>query len=389
MNRPDTEGRITPRRRVLVLIKCLDRGGAERLVVSMTQHGDRTRFDYEVAYVLDDQDALVPELERAGIPVHSLGARNDYDLRWTGRLRALLTRGNFDIVHSHLPYAAALGRLVAATVPPRVGLVYTEHCVWDQVARPTRVLNRLTIGLDDRVLAVSEASRQALPPAQRRRASVVVHGIELESIDEAVLRRVELRASVRAELGLADDEVLSLTVANFRAQKGYDVLLHAARAVVDRKVPVRFAAAGEGPLRRDLENQRSDLSLERHVLFLGARTDVPRLLAAADMFVLPSRYEGLPLALMEAVSIGVPVIATAVSGLPDILTNERNALLVAPEQPHALAEAITRLASDPALRASLSTASRTLSERFDVRRCVLEVEAIYDGLRPQSVPIPG
>ena len=391
MDRSDTEQRTTPsrRRRVLVLIKCLGRGGAERLVVSMTQRGDRTRFDYEVAYVLDDHDALVPELERAGVPVHSLGARSDYDLRWLGRLRALMARGGFDIVHSHLPYAAGLGRLVAATVPPRATLVYTEHCMWDQVALPTRTLNRLTIGLDDRVLTVSEASRLALPASVRPRAQVVVHGIELEPVREALREREELRRSVRTELGLSDDELLSLTVANFRWQKGHDVLLRAARAVIDRGVPVRFVAAGDGPLRHDLEHLRTELSLDGHVQFLGERADVPRLLAAADLFVLPSRYEGLPLALMEAACVGVPVVATAVSGLPDLFANGRDALLVPPEQAQALADAITRLAGDTALRAELGGAARGLSERFDVQRCVSEVEAVYDGLRPQPVAIAG
>jgi glycosyltransferase involved in cell wall biosynthesis len=259
--------------------------------------------------------------------------------------------------------------------------------MWDQVAPPTRALNRLTIGLDDRVLTVSEASRLALPAAARRRAEVVVHGIELEPIHDALRRRDELRGSVRTELGLSDGELLSLTVANFRAQKGYDVLLKAARGVADRGVPVCFVAAGDGPLRRDLERQRAELSLERHVKFLGERSDVVRLLAAADMFVLPSRYEGLPLALMEAVSMGVPVVATAVSGLPDLLTDERDALLVAPEQPEALTDAIARLAGDPDLRAGLSAGARELSERFDVRRCVLEVEAVYDQLRPEPVPV--
>ena len=151
---------------------------------------------------------------------------------------------------------------------------------------------------------------------------------------------------MRDELNLSDGELLALTVANFRWQKGYDVLLSAAKQVTDRCVPVRFAAVGDGPLRPDLERRHVELSLHDHFVFLGERDDVPRLHRAADMFVLPSRYEGLPLALMEAVCSGLPVVATAVSEIPNLLTNGSDALLVPPEEPGALAEAITEMARD-------------------------------------------
>ena len=382
-------GAASPRRRrILVLIKCMGHGGAEQLVVSMMRRRDRERFDYEVAYILEDRDTLVPQLREAGVAVHSLGSRGNQDLRWIPRLRGLLVEGDFDIVHSHLPYAATFGRLVAATLPPpRPALVYTEHCMWDTMALPVKVLNRPTIRLDDRFLVVSEACRQSLPPALRRRAQVLVHGIELEPIRDAALRRSELRKSVRDELDLSDGELLALTVANFRWQKGYDVLLSAAKQVTDRCVPVRFAAVGDGPLRPDLERRHVELSLHDHFVFLGERDDVPRLLAAADMFVLPSRYEGLPLALMEAVCSGLPVVATAVSEIPNLLTNGSDALLVPPEEPGALAEAITEMARDAALRRRLAAAALRLADRFDIERCVREVESIYDQLQPQPAPL--
>jgi glycosyltransferase involved in cell wall biosynthesis len=390
MDRAHTDGNTTttPRRKVLVLIKCMGHGGAERLVVSMMRRRDRDRFDYEVAYVLEDRNTLVPQLTEAGVPVHSLGARGNHDLRWTRRLRTLLTEGRFDIVHSHLPYAATFGRLVAATLPARrPALVYTEHSMWDKMALAVKALNRVTIGLDDRLLVVSEACRQSLPPALRRRATVVVHGIDLEPIDEARRRHEEYRGAVRAELGVADGELLALTVAGLRWPKGYDILLPAARRVVDRGVPVRFVAVGDGPLRRDLERQHTALGLGDHFRFVGERDDVARLLAAADMFVLPSRQEGLPLALMEAVCSGLPVVATSVGELPNLLTDGTDARVVPPEEPSALAEAVLRLVSDPALRARLSAAALGLSDRFDVRRCVHEVEAVYDEVRLQPAPV--
>ena len=387
MDRSNIDGKVATRRRqrVLVLIKCMGHGGAEQLVLSMLRNHDRERFDLEVAYVLEDRDTLVPQLMQAGVIVHSLGARGNQDLRWMWRLRVLLAKGDYDIVHSHLPYAATLGRLVAWTRRPRVRLVYTEHSMWNKMAVAIKALNRTTIGLDDRLLVVSEACRQSLPRALRSRAKVVVHGIELEPIRDAVRRRGELRDAVRAELGIPDDELLVLTVAGLRWPKGYDVLLPAARTALDGGAAVRFVAVGDGPLRSDLEMQHAALDLGDRFTFLGEREDVPRLLAAADMFVLPSRQEGLPLALMEALSAGLPIVATDVGELANLLDNGVNALVVPSELPPALADAIVELSNRPELRARLGAAAIGLGDRFDVRRCVREVESVYGELLPQPM----
>jgi glycosyltransferase involved in cell wall biosynthesis len=372
----------SPRRcKVLVLIKCMGYGGAEQLVVSTIRHGDHERFDYEVAYVLEDRDALVPQLRDAGVVVHSLGARGSHDLRWTRNLRSVLVRNDFDVVHSHLPYAAAFGRLVATTLgSPRPALVYTEHGIWDRMALAVKAMSRVTERLDDRLLTVSEAAREALPPALRRRARVVYPGIELEPIDEARRRKQEHRRAVRVELGLAEGELLALTVANLRWQKGHDILLRAAKSVTSRGLPVRFVFVGDGPRRRELELQRASLSLDDQVLFLGDRDDVPRLLAAADLFVLPSRFESLGLALIEAVCSGLPVVATAVGEIPNLGLEVGGALVVPPEQAEALAEALESLVRDGAQRTQRTAAALALAERFDVRRSVREVESVYDEL---------
>ena len=133
----------SPRLRILLVIKCLGFGGAERLLVDMVARGDTHSFDYEVAYVLAAEHALVPDIASAGTPVHGLEGRGNADLLWMGRLRRLIADGRFDVVHFHLPYTAALGRLVVATIPStrRPAVVYTEHSLWnkmrfDQRAQP-------------------------------------------------------------------------------------------------------------------------------------------------------------------------------------------------------------------------------------------------------------
>jgi glycosyltransferase involved in cell wall biosynthesis len=365
--------------RVLLVIKCLGYGGAERLLVDMVGTGDRRRFAYEVAYVLRQQDALVPLVEAGGTPVHALGAAHDADLRWMAALRRLLVKGAYDVVHFHLPYAAALGQLVVASLPrtARPGVVYTEHSLWNKTKFVIRVLLHASMGSAERVVTVSQASYDALPARLQARSRMVVHGVDLSRSVALTARRAELRADVRAELGAAEDEFLFMTVANLRPEKGYDVLLDAARAIADDGLPIRIAAVGRGPMSTSLHSRHVELALGDRFQFLGQRDDVLALLAGADAFVLASRQEGLPVALMEATSVGLPIVATSVGGVPQMLEHDRDALLVPPGDSGALADAMTRLASDRELRDRLGRQAKLRSSMFDIAEANRSVGDIY------------
>jgi glycosyltransferase involved in cell wall biosynthesis len=364
---------------VLQVIKCLGYGGAERLLVDMVAAVDRSRFDYEVAYVLRDEAALVPSVIGGGTRVHALDAAHNGDLRWMVALRRVLVEGDYDVVHFHLPYAAALGQMVVASLPhsTRPGIVYTEHFLWHRTKFALRVLLRASMGGGEQLVTVSQASQDALPAPLRNRARMVVHGVDLTSLDSLMARRAHLRADVRAELGVADSELLFITVANLRPQKGYDVLLEAARSVADIGLPVRIVAVGRGPLRTTLHARHAELALGDRFRFLGQRDDVLQLLAGADAFVLASLHEGLPVALMEATSVGLPIVATSVGGVPQMLENEVDALLVPPGDPGALAGAITRLATDPELRERLGRQAKVRSSMFDIAEASRTLGDIY------------
>jgi glycosyltransferase involved in cell wall biosynthesis len=364
---------------VLLVIKCLGYGGAERLLVDMVGTGDRRRFAYEVAYVLRQQDALVPLVVAGGTPVHALGAAHDGDLRWMAALRRLLVTEDYDVVHFHLPYAAALGQLVVASLPraARPGVVYTEHSLWNKTKFLIRVLLHASMGSGERVVTVSQASYDALPARLQARSEMVVHGVDLSRSDALTARRADLRADVRAELGATEGEFLFMTVANLRPEKGYDVLLDAARAIADDGLPIRIAAVGRGPMSTTLHSRHVELALGDRFQFLGQRDDVLALLAGADAFVLASRQEGLPVALMEATSVGLPIVASSVGGVPQMLEHDRDALLVPPGDSGALAEAMTRLASDRELRDRLGRQAKLRSSMFDIAEASRSVGDIY------------
>jgi len=231
----------------------------------------------------------------------------------------------------------------------------------------------VTSVLDDATIAVSAHVRDSLRGPAARRAVSLTHGIALEHVRE---QRAQ-RASVREELGVGPDEVLVGTVANYVPKKDYPNLLHAARYVVDRRAGVRFCAVGQGPLEGDVHALRHRLGLDEAVILPGYRRDAVRVLAGSDLFVLASRFEGLPVALMEALGLGLPVVATSVGGIPEAVEHGVHGLLVPPGRPDLLADAIEELVADPPRRMAMAAAASARADDFDVARAMGRVEAIY------------
>ena len=359
--------------RVLWLVKGLGVGGAERLLLAAAAVHDRAAFAIEAAYVVGAKDQLVAGLEAKGVPVTLLGT--GAGLGWVRALRAELASGRFDVVHVHSPLLAGVARLAGRTVPRRRRplLVTTEHNGWSTFALPTRLLNALTVALDDATLAVSEETRASFWwPRTRRRTQVVVHGVDLAAIRQASGERDE----VRRQLGLSPGDVAVLTVANYRRQKAWPDLLAAARDVVDRGLPVRFLAVGQGPLESEVVALHARLGLADHMTLLGRRDDVPRLLAAADVFLLASTYEGYPVAVMEALGAGLPVVATAVGGVVDAV-DAAAGVLVAPGRPDLLAAALAGVIDDPAERARLAAGATVAGRRYDIAHAAAVTEDLY------------
>lgn len=371
--RPRGRDRPVTRLRVLWLIKGLGPGGAERLLSSFAQASDLTRFDYEIAYLLRAKQALVAELEGHGVATHCLDARGR--ISWAMRLRRLLIARPVDIVHMHSPLAAAVTRLVVRSLPRSVRprLVSTEHNVWPSYATPTRLANALTFGLDDAHIAVSNQVRRSVPARWRDGVEVVVHGVPL---DEARAQRPR-REEARAGLGVGPDEILVGTIANFRADKAYPDLLRAARKALESGLPLRFVAVGQGPLDAEIRRDHAELNLGDSFRLLGYRPDALFVLAGCDIFVLASLREGLPVAVMEALAIGLPVVATDVGGVADALADSGCGVIVPPGRPDLLAAAIIRLGADDELRASMAQKAVERGDAFDIIPAVRRIESLY------------
>jgi glycosyltransferase involved in cell wall biosynthesis len=361
-------------RRVLWLAKGLGPGGMERLLETHARVGDRERFEYFAAYLLERPHSVIGALEALGVTCTQLGNGRALNLGWVGELRAFVRRHRIDLVHIHSPMVAAVARPGLRSMRHRPAIVYTEHNSWDSYSLPTRVANALTYPLDDAHLAVSAAAARSAIGPLRRRVEVLTHGIDIESVAS---HRAQ-RDAKRTELVIEPDIFVVITVANLRHEKAYDVLLDAAQQARAKLPDLLFLSVGQGPLASEMEERRVRLGLGDGFRFLGFRDDVHDLLAAADIFCLASRHEGLPVALMEAYALGLPVVVTRVGGLPDVVEDGRSGVLVAPEDPAALADAIVAVAADGDRRSELGRRASELARQFDSRVPVRRLEAVYE-----------
>jgi glycosyltransferase involved in cell wall biosynthesis len=369
---PHMGGQTGGRIRVLMLSKGLGRGGTERLIVGAARHLDRSRFELDVAYLLPWKDAFAADVAATGAAVHCLDAPRVTSLGWLRRLRALVRERDIDVVHTHMPLPAAAARLALPGRTP--AFVHTEHNLWDRYRLPTRLANAATYRRNARVIAVSggvAASIRSSVPVE-----VVVHGADTS----LVVRGADARDEARRRLGLPADVPVVGTVGNFTAKKDQATLVRAFAALPPE--PPELASAvlvlvGLGPLEGDLRALAAAEGVGDRVLFAGSRDDVFELLPGFDVFALSSRFEGLPISLLEAMATGVAPVVTPVGGIPEVVTDGRDGLLVPPGDPGALAATLARVLGDGGLRARIATQARDRAAAFDLVHAVRRAEAVY------------
>lgn len=358
--------------RVVHLIKGLGRGGAESLLVQTTRHATAS-FDFGVGYFLPWKDSLVGELADAGVTAHCFVARSAPGMlvrvpavaRWLREQRA-------DIVHAHLPVAGVVARLAAKLA--RVPLVYSEHNLQERYHPMTRWANRASWRLQDEVVAVSEEVAGSIASRMPRSVpvSVVRNGIAIGDTEPCS------RARVRQVHGISGDAPVVGTVAVFRSQKRLDLWLDVAQRVAHEVPDVRFLLVGDGPLRGEVEVRVTSSGLGERVVLAGLQAEARRYYAAFDVFLMTSEFEGLPLALLEAMAAGTAVVATEVGGIPEVVRDGVEGRLASFGDVGALASRVIELLRDEPQRQRLAANARSRVEaEFSVQRMERELEAVY------------
>jgi len=335
-------------------------GGQERVALCLAA-GQQTRGHRALAVSLapPPEGPLADEFRRAGVePLTVPKQGRGLDLCLPARLADEFQQNRVTVVHAHNPqaliYAALAGRAAAATV------VYTCH--GQNSLAPGRLwLTRLAslaidayVGVSPRIVERARCHHEC-PEAKLQ---VIENGVDLS----AFRPDPDARREVRAELGLPEQAWVVGTVGRLVDDKDPELLLRAALPLLGPEARLLFV--GDGPLAPSLQSLAAHHPAGACVHFLGARHDVPRLLAAFDVFALSSRTEGLPLALLEAMSVGLPIVATAVGGVPDVVRDDWSAKLVPSADEAALREALIHLRNDPSAAAEMGRRAREESRRF-------------------------
>ena len=370
--------KTTKKTKVLWLIKGLGAGGAEQLLAGSIPYLDRDRFDYEVGYLLPWKTDLVSRFEDAGVPIHCLKRKGNIDPMLVPQLVGLFRRRQVDLVHTHSPYAAVASRL-ASKLSGVKALVHTEHNMLPSYNPATRVLHRLTTRMGHSVIAVSREVEQSILDTRlfKPKALRVIPG----GIDPNRLKGFATSADVRRELGIPAGHRVVGNVAHLRWQKGHGYLLQAAQRVLRKHPKTIFVIVGREKVpgyQKELEDQARELGIDDRVIFTGFQADPLRIVANFDVFLMSSIHEGLPIALLEAMALEKPPVVTAVGGIPEVIEDGDDGLLVEPKNPTALAEQVSRLLADDGLRQRIAKrAHAKATQRFSIQRMVEHTEQVY------------
>jgi glycosyltransferase involved in cell wall biosynthesis len=362
---------VRRRLRVLFLAQHLTMGGAEELLLGLATRLPRERFEVVVG-CLTREGLIAQELRRAGVRLALLpGEPGPRDPAAFGQLVRFIRGLRPDVVHTFLLNAGLYGRLAAwlAGVP---AIYHAEQNVYLHRRRRHLWLERFLARRTTRIVACCQAvggfyrQQVGLDPA---RLEVIYNAVDYG----AVAPRPD-RAAARAELGYGPDDLVLGCLGRLSEQKGHDLLLEALASLRRERpeAPVKLFLAGQGPLAADLAAQAARLGLDGRVALLGVRRDRATLYAAMDVFVLPSRWEGLSLALAEAAGLGLPIVATAVGGNAEVVQPGPGCWLVPPNQPRALAEALGQ-----AIQAPARLERPEVRRRFDLETHLRALEASY------------
>ena len=394
---PQTNNK-TQRLHVVHLIEALGPGGAERLLYTNLKHFDPERFRSTVITVYPHATHWLEPIKALGVPVVNLNCRSTREIpKGIGTLRTWLLANQPDLIHSHLWAANIIGRIAGRlTGTPVISSIHNpdhEAQAWADGAdvslikrRIVRALDRWTANLgNDRLIAVSNYVRQSA----NRHLRVPLDSIELVYNPIDIQYLTAAPTTTRAELlracGLPPDSLILLNVARLSPQKG---LLYALRALpaIRKRFPsahlVSVGATTDPRWLEQLEREATELGVKDHFHVMGGRRDVIDFLRACDVFIFPSLYEGLGIALIEAMAAGCACVASSAGPIPEVISNGEDGILVPPADPEAIAAAVCRLLDDETLRRRLGdAATKTAFSRFQPQQSADALTRIYESVK--------
>jgi glycosyltransferase involved in cell wall biosynthesis len=365
--------------RVLEMIDDASIGGGQMHVYLLAKYLDGSRFDITVA--TEPEGFLVDKLKEIGISVLPVRMSNTLRLSSLFTTRRLLRDQQFDIIHTHGGTAGFWGRSAAVINGSPAVRFHTYHGFHylhqaNVTSKLFRLIDRYFLPATTRVICVCQSDLEQGINAgvvSKEKGIVVYNGIEAEKYGRNVTSN-ELRESFHA----GENDTVFISVGRLHVQKGHRDLIRAFKHAAHQYTQSRLLIVGDGELRAELEGLARSLELQEKIFFLGNRKDIPELLQAADIFVLSSLWEGQPIALLEAMATGLPVIATNVNGIPEIISDGQDGLLVDAGSVDGMATAMKRMIADVELRTQCSLNGRArIDKEFSAQHMAQRVGDLY------------
>jgi glycosyltransferase involved in cell wall biosynthesis len=364
---------------IVYVITGLATGGSETALESLLARLDRDRFQPTVVCLKSGNTRIGDEIRSLNVPVIDLDLVSPARVGALWRLYTLLVEQRPFIIHAWLFHAVVAARLLGRMTGVPIIISARRNINLGSPFRET--VNRMTIGADERVIALSEAARRVeieRGGAAPDKITVIYNGIDIGLYPPVTPR---MRADARSRLALPPAAALIGTVARLHPSKGVDDFVRAAARVLVRLPGARFVVVGDGGERTALDRLADELGIADKVHFVGERSDVRLLLAGLDLFVLASREEGLGTALLEAMAAGVPVVATSVGGIVEVVEHSVSGILAPPGDVDRLADSIVTMLDDRELADRLSKNGRQrIAEKFSIETTVEKTQRLYDEL---------
>jgi|TARA_R100000455_G_C6265067_1_gene120299 glycosyltransferase involved in cell wall biosynthesis len=423
---------VSKKIKVLHLIKSLGRGGAEKLIPETASVHDQNRFEFHCLYFYHQQENIVDELERAGIQVHLIPSGNLGLFFQVKKVSSFIKENNFDLIHAHLPWAGILARFVGLNLP--IPIVYTEHNTWDRYNKVSYWGNRLTFKKQDLAIAVSNEVALSMQlnsiwdpykRGGRLKIRVVQNGVNTEVFKKRETRserlearsekgeirserrearsenedvrsesRVEIRDSreekrekvvevdsllIKERMGIPSSSKIIGKVAVFRSQKRLWLWVEVAIRILKKHPTTHFLLVGDGDWRERIEKQIKDSGFEKNFHLVGVQKEVIPYLNLMDIYLSSSEFEGLPIAMLEAMACEIPVVSTRAGGIGEVIQHGKQGFLCHVDEWEHLEDYSIQLLEDEELLAKMGIEARKqVEEKFSMQSMVEQLEKIYE-----------
>lgn len=351
---------------VINVINSLSVGGAEKLLTRFAAVSrNRLKKPICIMTIYDNISLTNVGLEN-NVQLNNLHMKRKFDIRVVPKIVRKIRKSKYNIVHVHLFPASLFVALASYFFNRDVRLVFTEHNVYNRrrLIPWFKIMDRLIYSRYEKIVCVSEMVNSELTkwlPRLERKTIVIKNGIPIPKTKRSVNKNYDI-----------------IFVGRLTRAKGVDILLHSLAVLKSRGVIKKAVIVGEGPLLFELRTQAHRLGIDHLVFFLGVRDDVEILLQQSRIFVSPSRWEGLPLSVLEAMAAGLPVIASKVGGIPEVITNDRNGVLIPPNEPELLADAIQRILKGKKFAERIGrNARRSIEKEYSIGKYSRNITKLY------------